>query len=96
VLVVPDELALRVGGEGGLARAGEPEEERDVASSLSPTLAEQCIGITSWAVGRTKFRTVKMLFLISPAYVVPQTRTTLREKSSPTKVSDSVPSPRAP
>ena len=47
VLVVADQRAVRVGGERGLAGAGEAEEDRAVA--VGPTLAEQCIGITPFS-----------------------------------------------
>ncbi len=66
--------------------------KKSATSSLSPMFAEQCIGKTPCSVGRTKLRTLKMLFLISPAYPEPAMSTTLREKSIPTKVSESVPS----
>src|SRR5215213_1520418 len=72
-----------------------PESPKNRAtSSASPTLAEQCMGRTPCSTGSTKFSTVKMLFFISPAYPDAHTRTTLRSKSSPMKVSELVPSLR--
>lgn len=41
VLVIANQAAFRVGGEGGFTGAGEAEEHGDIA--FSPTLAEQCI-----------------------------------------------------
>src|SRR3712207_3362435 len=84
-------MSLRSGSaESVVLPVPESPKNSATSSSRSPTFAEQCIGMTPCSVGSTKFRTLKMLFLISPAYPVPATRTTLREKSMPTKVSDSV------
>ena len=42
VLVIADQLTLGIGGVGGLAGAGEAEEDGHVP--IPPTLAEQCMG----------------------------------------------------
>src|SRR4029453_2122140 len=85
-------MSLRPGSAERVVLPVPESPKKSATSPPSPTLAEQCIGKTPRSVGKTKLRTVKMLFLISPAYAVPQTSTTLRSKSIPTKVSDSVPS----
>ena len=44
MLVVANELAVRIGGQGGLAGAGRPKKMAE--SPFSPMLAEQCMGNT--------------------------------------------------
>jgi len=44
VLVVSDERPFRVGGEGGLAGARQPEEQRHIARPAE--IGEQCIEST--------------------------------------------------
>ena len=68
-----------------------PERPKKRATSpSSPTLAEQCMGSTPSA-GRRWFSTLKIDFLISPAYRVPQMRTSFAEKFTTTAVDDRVP-----
>jgi hypothetical protein len=50
MLVVADQLALGIGRQGGLAGAGQAEEDRAVA--VSPSLTEQCIGMMRFSGSR--------------------------------------------
>src|ERR1041385_5973512 len=69
-----------------------PERPKNRAVTPSaPTLAEQCMGKTSRS-GNRKFRGEKIDFFISPAYPLPQTRTSLREKLTAINASERLPS----
>ena len=50
MLIVADQTPVRIRGQGRLAGAGKPEEQRHVAAS--PRFAEQCIGRTSFSGSR--------------------------------------------
>ena len=69
-----------------------PERPKNTATrSSSPTLAEQCIESTP-AFGSRSFMSVKIDFLISPAYSVPPIRMRPSERCSTTKLAARVPS----
>jgi hypothetical protein len=65
MFVVADQAAVRVGGQRGLAGAGQAEEQRGfaVAADIGAAMHRQHA-----AAGQFQFITVKIDFLISPAY----------------------------